>query len=177
MLHARKGHHHALRPVEELPVHEDGVPVNVRQALLGAQQRVAERVVLVGGRVHQLGQDQLGLAPDLADLVPRRLELVRHLVVGDVRVADRLGEELDRRRHGVVERRRLVHHRLARRCALDVASERLHLLEHVVGRPLRRRLEREPVHDVGYAPERFVFEPGAAFDVDADAREGSRERL
>lgn len=164
-----KRQHHSLGSVEALPVAHDRVSPNLGQPLLRAQQRVPQGVVLEGGRVHELRQDELGLAPDLGDFVPRRLDLLGDLVLGHARVANRLGQERHRLGHGVVERGGLVHHGLAGRRALDVAPQVLYPLEHRVGRVGGRGLEREPVHDVRHAAQGGRLEARPGFYVDAHA--------
>lgn len=177
MLHPRKRKHHPVGPVKQLPVFYHRIPPNLSQPLLRAQQGVAQGIVLVRRRVHQLGQDEVGLAPNLGNLVPRRLNLRRHLVLGHARLENGLREQLHRVGHGAVERGGLVHHGLARRGALEVAAQGLDALEHGVGAQGRRRLEGQAVHDVRHAPEGRGLEAGAALDVDADAGKGAREGL
>jgi hypothetical protein len=169
VIHAGKSHNYPVRLVKLFPVRLDDGAVDVGEALLRAEQRVAEGVVLVGSQVHQLRQDELRLVPDLANLVVGRLELLLYLVLGDERVAYCLGQQANCALDGRVEGRRLVHERLARRGTLNVAAQRLHLLRHLVAASFARRLEGEPVDDVAHATQRIVFVSRAGVNVNADA--------
>lgn len=94
---------------------------------------MAQSVVLESRHVHQLGQYQVWLGPNLLDLVLSREELLSHFVLGHVRIPDRVGEQGDGTRDGGVEGGGLVHHGLSRGGALDVSAQVFHLLQYLVG--------------------------------------------
>jgi hypothetical protein len=133
---------------ECVPVCLHSLAVDLIESLLGTQKRVTKSVVLVSGHVHQFRQNQLRLAPNLSNLIISRLKLPVHFLIRNLRIANRLRQHTDRIRHGRVESRRLVHQALARRSALDVSTELIDRLQHLVRAPFGRRLERKPVDDV-----------------------------
>lgn len=81
MRHAATGDNDPFGPVPGGHEVAQVVGCHLLEALNGAEQRVAQCVALVCGRMQKLGQDHLGLAPNFLDFVgccfPLYVELFR----------------------------------------------------------------------------------------------------
>jgi len=127
--------------------------------------------------VNELGQDEFRFAPYLGDLVVGCFELALDLFVGDFGVADRFGEQGDGGGDGAVEGGRLVHERLPRRGALDIATQRLYRFQHLVCTALGCRFECQPIDNVRHATKRFILISGPGIYIYAYTRKGTWQRL
>lgn len=164
-----EGDDHPLWSEESVSIGLDHALVDGAEAILWAEQRITEGVVLEGRGVNQLGQDELRLGPYFGDLILGCEQLLLHLLLCELWVPYCFGEQANRGGNGVVECGGLVHHSFSRGRALDVSTEVFHLFQDLIGGVSRGRLEGQPVHDVACAAKVSVLVPRPGVYVDPHA--------
>lgn len=155
LLHADtgEGQDQVVRDVERVSVLLQLRELDGLQGLHWDDERRAEVAQRVGGLLEELGQDQVGLHPELVELELGSALLQSELLGRQVGLEDGLGQQTGDAVDVLVEHAGLIDHALSGRRAHVVSAEARQLARHRVARPLLRGLERHFVQQMRGARE------------------------